>query len=71
MVEQAERLWTYDAVEPGQYGAETTVEITSENVAGYAEVALNNDSRYRGPAPTLAMPTMVLSYAVLLREEIA
>ena len=71
MVEQAERLWTYDAVEPGQYGAETTVEITADNVAGYAEVALNNDPRYRGPAPTLAMPTMVLSYAVLLREEIA
>ena len=71
MVEQAERLWTYDAVEPGQYGAETVVEITAENVARYAEVALNDDARYRGPAPTLAMPTMVLSYAVLLREEIA
>ncbi len=71
MVEQAERLWTYDAVESGQYGAETVVEITAENVAGYAEVALNDDPRYRGPAPTLAMPTMVLSYAVLLREEIA
>ena len=71
MVEQAERLWTYDAVEPGQYGAETEVTITSENVARYAEVALNDDPRYRGPVPTLAMPTMVLSYAVLLREEIA
>ncbi|CAI8044630.1 hypothetical protein GBAR_LOCUS24736 [Geodia barretti] len=71
MVEQAERLWTYDAVESGQYGAETTVEITEENISRYAEVALNDDPRYRGPAPTLAMPTMVLSYAVLLREEIA
>ena len=71
MVEQAERLWTYDAVEPGQCGAETVVEITPQNVARYAEVALNDDPRYRGPAPTLAMPTMVLSYAVLLREEIA
>ncbi len=71
MVEQAERLWTYDAVEPGQYGAETVVAITAENVARYAEVALNDDPRYRGPGPTLAMPTMVLSYAVLLREEIA
>ena len=71
MVEQAERLWTYDAVEPGQYGAETVVAITAENVARYAEVALNDDPRYRGPEPTLAMPTMVLSYAVLLREEIA
>ena len=71
MVEQAERLWTYDAVEPGQYGAETVVTITAENVARYAEVALNGDPRYRGTEPTLAMPTMVLSYAVLLREEIA
>ena len=71
MVEQAERLWTYDAVEPGQYGAETVVELTPENVARYAEVALNDDPRYRGPAAGLAMPTMVLSYAVLLREEIA
>ena len=71
MVEQAERLWTFDAVEAGQYGAETVVAITAENVARYAEVALNDDPRYRGPAPTLAMPTMVLSYAVLLREEIA
>ena len=71
MVEQAEKLWTYDAVEPGQYGAETTVAITAENVARYAEVALNDDPRYRGAEPTLAMPTMVLSYAVLLREEIA
>ena len=71
MVEQAERLWTYDAVEPGQYGAETVVEITAANVARYAEVALNDDPRYRGPGATLAMPTMVLSYAVLLREEIA
>ena len=71
MVEQAERLWTYDAVEPGQYGAETVVPITAENVARYAEVALNEDTRYRGPEATLAMPTMVLSYAVLLREEIA
>ena len=71
MVEQAERLWTYDAVESGQYGAETTVEITEENISRYAEVALNDDPRYRGPAPTLAMPTSVLSYAVLLRGEIA
>ena len=71
MVEQAERLWDYDAVEPGQYGAETVVAITAENIAGYAEVALNGDRRYHGPGATLAMPTMVLSYALLLREEIA
>ena len=71
MVEIEERLWTFDAVEPGQNGAETEVEITSENIAGYAEVALNDDPRYHRQGATLAMPTMVLSYAVLLREEIA
>ena len=71
MVEQAERLWTFDAVEPGQYGAETVVEITPENIAGYAQVALNRDSRYYEAHPRLAMPTMVLAYAPLLREEIA
>ena len=71
MVEQAERLWTYDAVEPGQYGAETVVAITAGNIAGYAQVALNDDPRYRNPNAKLAMPTMVLAYAPLLREEIA
>ena len=71
MVEQAERLWTYDAVEPGQQGAETVVEITAENIAGYAAVALNDDPRYREASADLAMPSMVLSYAPLLRDEIA
>ena len=71
MVEMTEKLWDYEAVEPGQNGAETVVTITADNIAGYADVALNDDSRYRGPGATLAMPTMVLSYAVLLREEIA
>ena len=71
MVEQAEKLWTYEAVEPGQYGAETVVAINTGNIAGYAQVALNGDPRYRGTSATLAMPTMVLAYAPLLREEIA
>jgi acyl dehydratase len=71
MVEQAEKLWTYEVVEPGQIGAETVVAITSGNIAGYAQVALNDDPRYRGASATLAMPTMVLAYAPLLREEIA
>ena len=71
MVEMAERLWDFEAVEPGQYGAETVVAITAENIAGYADVALNDDARYRGPGAALAMPTMVLAYAPLLREEIA
>ncbi len=71
MVEQAEKLWTFDAVDPGQYGAETVVAINAENIAGYAQVALNDDPRYRGAGASLAMPTMVLAYAPLLREEIA
>ena len=71
MVEQAERLWTYDEVVPGQQGAETVVQITSENIGGYADVALNGDARYRDPGATLAMPSMALAYAPLLREEIA
>ena len=76
MVEQAEKLWTYESVEPGQHGAETVVAITAENIAGYAQAALNGDPRYHGlqslpEDATLAMPTMVLAYAPLLREEIA
>ena len=65
------KLWTYDAVEPGQYGAETVVAINAGNIAGYAQVALNDDPQYRGAGASLAMPTMVLAYAPLLREEIA
>ena len=71
MVEQAEKLWTYEAVEPGQYGTETVVAINANNIADYAQVALNGDPRYRGSGATLAMPTMALAYAPLLREEIA
>ena len=71
MLEQAERLWTYEAVEPGQYGAETVVAITADNIAWYAKVAMNHDARYYEAQPRLAMPTMVLAYAPLLREEIA
>ncbi len=71
MAEQAEKLWTYDAVEPGQRGAETVVPITAGNIVGYAQAALNDDPQYRSPGASLAMPTMVLAYAPLLREEIA
>ena len=71
MVDMAERLWTFDAVEPGQFGAETVVAITADNIAGYADVALNRDQQYQDPGASLAMPTMVLAYAPLLREEIA
>ena len=72
MLDQQEKLWDFDVVEPGQVGNETVVEITAENIAEYARVALNPDPRYHASASGLvAMPTMVLSYAPLLREEIA
>ena len=72
MADAAERLWDFDAVAPGQRGADTVVTITGENIAGYAAAALCDDARYRRPAAdALAMPTMALSYAPLLREEIA
>jgi acyl dehydratase len=72
MVDQQERLWTFDAVEPGQIGSETAVEITSANIAEYARLSLNHSPVYQsGSSKLVAMPTMVLSYAPLLREEIA
>ena len=72
MVDQQEKLWTFDAVEAGQVGNETVVEITADNIAEYARLALNSSDAYRPAASGLvAMPTMVLSYAPLLREEIA
>jgi acyl dehydratase len=72
MVDQQEKLWTFDAVEPGQVGNETIVEITAKNIAEYARLALNDSPSYHPDAGSLvAMPTMVLSYAPLLREEIA
>ncbi|MCH7737628.1 MAG: hypothetical protein IH872_09555 [Chloroflexi bacterium] len=72
MVGQQEKLWTFDMVEPGQVGNETLVEITAENIAEYARLALNYSPEYQpGNSGLLAMPTMVLNYAPLLREEIA
>ena len=72
MPDQQEKLWDFDAVEPGQVGNETVVEITAENIAEYASLALNHSPAYlSGTHSLVAMPTMVLSYAPLLREEIA
>jgi len=67
MLEQQERLWDYDAVEPGQAGPPTVVAITRGNVAEYARLS-QNPGYIGGP---LAMPTMVISYAPLLRNDIA
>lgn len=78
MLDQQEKLWVYDTVEPGQTGGETIVEITAENIAKYATVSQNPDARFHKGAAgqafgetLMAMPTMVVSYAPLLREEIA
>ena len=78
MVEIRERLWDYDAVEPGQAAQPTVVTITAEQIAEYADIAQNPDPRYHlgngsdeyGGA-AVPMPTMAVSYAPLLRPEIA
>jgi acyl dehydratase len=67
MLEQPEKLWDYDAVAPGQAGPPTVVSITRENVAEYARMSQNPDY----PGGPVAMPTMVISYAPLLRNDIA
>ena len=78
MLEQQEKLWDYPAVSAGQEGNPTIVEITDENISQYAHVAQNRDPRYDRPGANLeysgalvAMPTMVLAYAPLLRADIA
>lgn len=78
MVEQKERLWDFEAVQPGQSGQPTVVAITAENIAGYALVAQNRDARYQRAGANLeydgelvAMPSMALSCAPLLRDDIA
>ena len=71
-MEQQEKLWDFDAVVPGQAGGATVVEITALNIAEYARLSQNADPRYQEEvAAVLAMPTMILSYAPILREEIA
>ena len=78
MVEITERLWDYDAVEPGQAAQPTTVTITAEQIAEYADIAQNPDPRYllgngsdEYGGALVPMPTMAVSYAPLLRPEIA
>ncbi len=77
MQSQTENLWVYDAVEPGQAGGSTVVTVTAEHISKYAELAQNPDERFRHAgsfdheASPEAMPTMTLTYAPLLREDIA
>lgn len=78
MREPREKLWDYDAVEPGQDGAPTVVALTAAHIAAYARLAQNADPRFQRSGANaeydgalVAMPTMVLAYAPLLRGEIA
>ena len=78
MVNQQEKLWNYDAVEAGQAGPTTEVKITAENIAEYALLAQNSDPRFQRPGVSaefdgalVAMPTMGITYAPLMSEEIA
>ena len=73
-----ERLWDYDAVESGQTGTDTQVTLTAENIVEYAAASQNEESFYQKTGgydsfnnPLTAMPTMVITYAPLLRENIA
>ena len=78
MLEQQERLWNYEAVEPGQQGQPTLVALTAETICEYALAAQNPDPRYQEAGDNLefngrlvAMPTMAVTYAPLLRDDIA
>ncbi len=78
MPTEPEKLWNYDAVAIGQTGTETTVTITLDTLREYAratqhargvELEQTNDATI--PAEVLAMPSMVLAYAPLLRYDLA
>ncbi len=73
-----ENLWEYDAVAIGQVGTETKVPITLDKIRDYALAAQHHNARYvdpdnypKYPPGVVAMPTMVLAYAPLLRYDIA
>ncbi len=73
-----EKLWDYDAVAIGQTGTETRVAVTPDNIRDYALATQHHHARYvdpdnypKYPPGVVAMPTMVLAYAPLLRYDIA
>jgi acyl dehydratase len=73
-----EKLWEYDAVVIGQAGMMTHVPITVDNIRAYALAAQHHHTRYVEPEKytdytqaVVAMPSMVLAYAPLLRYDIA
>ena len=78
MPNEPEKLWDYDAVAIGQTGTETTVTITTDTLREYAQATqhargaeLDQTSDAAHPAAVLAMPSMVLAYAPLLRYDLA
>mgnify|MGYP005726676461 CR=1 FL=1 len=73
MEEVEERLWSFSEVRQGQSGAATAVTLTAADIAEYAAISRNDAPRYHPAenASALAMPTMILSYAPLMRESIA
>ncbi|PON13212.1 hypothetical protein C2W62_35550 [Candidatus Entotheonella serta] len=78
MANEPEKLWDYDAVAVGQAGSETVVSITLDNIRNYALATQHHHARYvapdnypKYPPVVVAMPTMVLAYAPLLRYDIA
>tara|TARA_B100000029_G_scaffold124937_2_gene118431 strand:- start:2627 stop:3631 length:1005 start_codon:yes stop_codon:yes gene_type:complete len=78
MTELHERLWDFDQIQPGQSGTQTVVQLTAEHITRYAWTAQNKDSRYvtsgvdsEFEGKMVAMPTMLLTYAPLLRDNIA
>ena len=70
--------WEYDAVEVGQTGPKTTIEVTEELITTYARAVRNPNPEYY-PAESddlehqikLAMPTMIFRVAPLRRQDIA
>ena len=78
MPNEPEKLWDYDAVAIGQTGTKTTVRITLDTLREYAQATqhargseLDQTNKAIHPAEVLAMPSMVLAYAPLLRYDLA
>ena len=78
MPNEPEKLWDYDAVSIGQTGTETTVTLTLDTLREYARATqhvrgseLERPNGSTHPAKVLAMPSMVLAYAPLLRYDLA
>ena len=78
MPNEPEKLWDYDAVAIGQTGTETTVTLTMDTLREYARATqhvrgseLERPNGSTHPAKVLAMPSMVLAYAPLLRYDLA